>query len=140
MATQSVAGPAEAKAARRGTSKYSGDSPWWWANRVKLLCELNHSALAPTVRGVFDQTERWEMERQATTEAQALRQIRAGKDADAVALLQQFINGNCERVEKEYSLLNEILPATLKAVGVEYVFTDYMRSWTSTRGLSLPLQ
>jgi hypothetical protein len=107
---------------------------------VKLLCDLNHSALAPTVRGVFDQTERWEMERQGTTEAEALRRIRAGKDADAVSLLQQFVNDNCERVEKEYLLLNEILPATLKAVGVEYVFADYLRSWTSTRGISLPLQ
>jgi len=133
-------GPTLPQSYARGTSKYSGDSPWWWANRVKLLCDLNHSALAPTVRGVFDQTERWEMERQATTEAEALRQIRAGKDTDAVALLQQFVNGNCERVEKEYLLLNEILPATLKAVGVEYVFADYMRSWTSTHGLSLPLQ
>jgi dipeptidase len=122
-----------------GTSAYSADSPWWWANRVKLLCDLNHSALAPTVRGVFDQTERWEMERQATVEAEALRQIKAGKEADAIRLLQDFINENCERVEKEYRMLNEILPATLKTVGVEYLFTDYMKDWTSKKGVPLPL-
>jgi dipeptidase len=122
-----------------GTSTYSGDSPWWWANRVKLLCDLNYSALAPTVRGVFDQTERWEMDRQATTEAEALRQIKAGNEADAVTLLQQFINENCERVEKEYLMLNEILPATLKTVGIEYVFIDYMKDWTSRKSVPLPL-
>jgi dipeptidase len=121
-----------------GTSTYSGDSPWWWANRVKLLCDLNHSALAPAARGVFDRTERWEMEHQATTEAEALRQIKAGKDADAVTLLQQFTNDNCERVGKEYLMLNQILPAALKTVGIEYVFADYMQAWTSKHGVPLP--
>ena len=85
-----------------GTSTYSENSPWWWANRLKLLCDLNHTALSPTVRRVFDVTERWEMERQSRVEAKALRQIQAGKETEAVSLLQQFINENCERVEKEY--------------------------------------
>ncbi|MEK7403829.1 MAG: C69 family dipeptidase, partial [Acidobacteriota bacterium] len=26
----------------KGTSTYAGDAPWWWANRVKLLCTLNY--------------------------------------------------------------------------------------------------
>ena len=122
-----------------GTSAYASDSPWWWANRVKLLCDLNHPALAPTVRGVFDQTERWEMERQARVEADALRQIKAGKDADATALLAQFIKENCARVEKEYRMLNQTLPATLETVGVNYLYTDYMKEWTSQKGVPLPL-
>ncbi len=122
-----------------GSSTYSSDSPWWWANRVKLLCDLNYSALAPTVRGVFEQTERWEMDRQVTVEAEAMRQLQAGKGADAISLLQSFMNENCERVEKEYQLLNEILPATLKTVGTEYVFGDYMKDWTSQKGVPLPL-
>ena len=88
---------------------------------------------------MFDQTEHWEMDRQATVEAEALRQIKAGNDADAVRLLQQFINENCERVEKEYLMLNEILPATLKTLGTEYVFADYMKGWTSQKGVPLPL-
>jgi hypothetical protein len=79
------------------------------------------------------------MERQATVEAEALRQIKAGKEADAIRLLQDFINENCERVEKEYRMLNEILPATLKTVGTEYLFTDYMKDWTSKKGVPLPL-
>jgi secernin len=122
-----------------GSSTYACDSPWWWANRVKLLCDLNYSALAPTVRGVFDLTERWEMERQATVEAEALRQIKAGNEAEAVRLIQGFVNDNCERVGKEYRMLNEILPATLKSVGAEYVFADYLKDWTSQKGVPLPL-
>jgi dipeptidase len=122
-----------------GTSSYATDSPWWWANRVKLLCDLNHPALAPTVRGVFDQTERWEMERQAQVEADALRLIKAGNDADATSHLAQFINENCERVEKEYRMLNQVLPATLETVGVNYLYTDYMKEWTSQKGVPLPL-
>ncbi len=121
-----------------GSSTYSCDSPWWWANRVKLLCDLNYNALAPTVRGVFDQTERWETARQTTVEAEAMRKIEAGKEADAVSLLQNFMNENCERVEKEYRMLNDVLPATLKTVGPEYVFADYMKSWTSQKGVPLP--
>jgi hypothetical protein len=106
---------------------------------VKLLCDLNYSALAPTVRGVFDQTERWEMDRQATVEAEALRQVKAGNEADAIRILQRFMNENCERVEKEYRMLNEVLPSTLKTVGIEYVFADYMKGWTSTKDVPLPL-
>ena len=122
-----------------GTSTYSADSPWWWANRVKLLCDLNHPALNPTVRGVFDQTERWEMERQERMEAEALRQIKAGKEAGAVALLQQFVNENCERVEKEYRMLNQTLPEQLATIGVSYLYKDYMKEWTSKLGVPLPI-
>jgi secernin len=122
-----------------GTSTYSADSPWWLANRLKLLCDLNHPALNPNVRGVFDQTERWEMDQQERVEADALRQICAGKEADAVALLQQFINENCERVEKEYRMLNQTLPETLAAVGVSYLYRDYIKEWTSKQGVPLPI-
>jgi len=132
-------GPTLPPAYAQGSSTYCAESPWWWANRVKLLCDLNYSALAPTVRGVFDQTERWEMDRQATVEAEALRQIKAGNEAAAVRLLQQFTDDNCQRMEKEYRMLNEILPATLKTVGTQFVFVDYMKAWTSQKGVPLPL-
>jgi secernin len=122
-----------------GTSTYSVDSPWWWANRVKLLCDLNYRALAPSARGVFDPIERWEMDRQVSVEAEALQQIKAGRDADAIALLQQFISENCNRIGKGYQMLNDTLPTTLKAVGIEYLFTEYMKEWTSKKGVPLPL-
>jgi hypothetical protein len=106
---------------------------------VKLLCDLNYRALNPTVRGVFDQTEHWEMDRQEGVEAEALKDVKDGKDRDAVTLLQQFINENCERVGKEYRTLNQTLPETLSTAGVNYLYTDYMKDWTSKKGVPLPL-
>jgi secernin len=123
----------------KGSSTYSSDSPWWSANRVKLLCDLNYRALAPTVRGVFDLTERSEMEGQSKLEAEARRLIKAGRDADAVKLLQEFTNQNCERVEKEYRTLGQTLPAMLEKVGIEYLYTAYLREWTSKSRVPLPL-
>jgi hypothetical protein len=105
---------------------------------VKLLCDLNYRALNPSVRGVFDQTERWEMERQQGVEAEALKDVKEGRDGDAVALLQQFINANCERVGKEYRTLNQTLPETLSTAGVNYLYTDYLKAWTSQKGVPLP--
>jgi dipeptidase len=122
-----------------GTSTYSADSPWWWANRIKLLCDLNHPALFPTVRGLFDETERWEMERQARVEAEAAQAIKAGKEAEAVALLQRFSNANCDRVEQEYRQLNQTLPEKLATAGINYLYSDYLKKWTSGKGVPLPL-
>ncbi len=122
-----------------GSSAYSGDSPWWLANRVKLLCDLNHSALAPAIRGVFDQTERSAMERQDRLEAEIRKLIEAGREAEAVKRVQEFIDGNCARADKEYRTLNQTLPAMLEKAGIEYLFTDYVRKWTSKHGVPLPL-
>ena len=105
---------------------------------MKLLCELNHRALAPTVRGVFDPTERSEMDRQAAGGG-GPRRLKAGMEADAVTLLQQFINENCERVEKEYRTLNQTLPTALETVGIDYLYRNYMKDWTSKEGVPLPL-
>jgi len=122
-----------------GTSTYSADSPWWWANRVKLLSDLNSQALSPTISGIFDLTEQWEMQRQKTYEAQALRLIQSGKEAEAVELLQQFIDENCARVENEYQMLNSTLPTMLETVGIKYVFSDYLKDWSSKKQVPLPI-
>ena len=132
-------GPAIPTSYARGTSTYSADSPWWWANRVKLLCDLNHPALCPTVRAAFDETERWEMERQARVEAEAAECIRSGDEAEAVAHLQRFSNENCARVEKEYRDLNQTLPKKLAAAGIDYLYADYVKDWASGKGVPLPL-
>jgi dipeptidase len=123
-----------------GTSTYSVDSPWWWANRVKLLCDLNSRALGPTVRGIFDLTEQWEMQRQKRYEAEVIKLIREGRETEAVLLLQGFINENCARIEKEYKMLNQTLPTMLDTVGVEYVFTDYLKGWSSKNKVPLPIR
>ena len=52
--------------------------------------------------------------------------------------LGRLLNENCERVENEYLMLKGILPATLKTLGTEYVFADYMKGWTSQKGVPLP--
>jgi len=122
-----------------GTSTYSPDSPWWWSNRLKLLCDLNYRALNPTVRGVFDLTEQWEMQRQGTCEAEALQLIEEGKGGAAVEVIQKFINENCSRVEKEYKMLNKALPTLLDTVGIEYLFADYLKDWSSKKGVPLPI-
>ncbi len=132
-------GPAVPASYAMGTSAYSEDSPWWWANRLKLLCDLNYRAVNPSVRRVFDQTEPWEMSRQQGVEAEALREVKAGRVSGGIALLQQFINENCERVGKEYRTLNQSLPETLATDDTDYLYTDYLKAWTSQKGVPLPL-
>jgi dipeptidase len=123
-----------------GTSAYSDDSPWWWANRVKLLNDLNYRALSPTVRATFDRTEEWVMLRQKRYEAEAQQLIASGDTTSAVDTLQKFVDGNCERIEREYRMLNQTLPQILETVGEDYLFTDYVREWTTKNGVPLPLK
>jgi dipeptidase len=132
-------GPAVPVNLAKGTSTYSGDAPWWWANRVKLLCDLNHRALSPDVRQMFDTTERWELDRQQRVEAEARKLLDAGRQAEAVQVLQTFVNENCDRVEQEYRKLGQSLPPKLQSVGIEYLFTNYMKEWTSRAAVPLPL-
>ncbi len=122
-----------------GTSTYSDDSPWWWANRINLLSDLNYRPLSPTVRAIFERTEDWEMLRQRRYEAEAQRLIAAGDAPAAVEILQKFVDENCERIEREYRMLNQTLPAMLETVGKDYLFTEYLKEWTSRKGVPLPL-
>ncbi len=132
-------GPTIPQEYAKGASTYSPDAPWWRANRLTLLCALNYNALAPAVRSVFAPVENWERERQINAERQAQRQLQVGKSVDAAGVLQEFINQNCRRLDREYLRLNDSLPATLKTAGLQYLFTDYVREWTSKAGVPLPL-
>lgn len=123
----------------KGTSTYSADSPWWWANRLKLLCDLNYRAVNPAVRAVFDETEQWQMNRRQAVEAQALRLSEEGKHADAVKVLQAFVDENCARIEREYGMLQRVAEDMLKTLGIKYLFVDYVRDWTTKKGVPLPL-
>jgi len=122
-----------------GTSKYSPDSPWWLANRVKLLCSLNHGHLVPAVRGVFDRTEAAELERQRAVEAEARQLVQAGRETDAVRVLQDFIDANAARAAGEYRKLNETLPPMIGKYGVKYVFAGYLKEWAAQTQVPLPL-
>ncbi|MEK7403578.1 MAG: hypothetical protein AAB225_00580, partial [Acidobacteriota bacterium] len=99
-----------------------------------------YQALAPAVQAVFALTEDWQMKRQQTYEAKALRLIETGRTAEAVNALQQFVGENCARVEGEYKMLNRGLPETLKTVGIKYLFLDYLREWTAKKGVPLPVE
>jgi secernin len=123
----------------QGTSTYSIDSPWWWANRLKLLCDLNYPALNPTVRAIFDKTERWILERKTASEAQALDLMKKGQQNAAVALLQKFVDENCRRIEGEYRELNEELPLQLEREGTRFLFIDYLKGWTLKTEVPLPV-
>jgi dipeptidase len=123
----------------KGTSTYSADSPFHWANRLKLLADLNYQALNPVIRGVFDVTEEWILKRQETAEAKALAFCKDGKTKEAAAVLQKFVDENCERIEKEYKMLNTQLAEMVPTVGIKYVFLDYMKDWTSKKGVPLPI-
>jgi dipeptidase len=123
----------------KGTSTYSSDSPYWWAKRVRLLCDLNYRALNPTARGIFDLTEEWELQRQSTYEAEALQLIQRGETGAAEELLQKFVDGNCARAEREYKLLNETLATMLETVGTEYLYVDYVKGWTEQKKVPLPV-
>ena len=133
-----LGGPTVPASYAAGTSTWSADSPWWWAKRVKLLCDLNYRILQPAVRATFDATERWEMGRQVPVEAEALREIKDGKESAGLKLLQQFSNENCERVAKEYRMLQSTLSTMLETVGVEYLYADYLKDWSSKKGVPLP--
>jgi secernin len=122
-----------------GTSRYSGDSPWWWSERVKLLCDLNYRVLNPAVRAVFDETEKWILQREAGQEGRALDFVSKNQPEAAVAALQKYVDENCARIEKEYRMLNQVLPVQLQTVGVNYVFLDFLRDWTVKQGVPLPL-
>jgi hypothetical protein len=41
----------------------------------------------------------------------------AGQEAEAVKRLQEFIDGNCARADKEYRMLNQTLPVLLETAG-----------------------
>jgi hypothetical protein len=122
-----------------GTSTYSADAPWWWANRIKLLCDLNYRTLNPQVRQVFDKTETWVVERQKECEAKAKSLLDEGREEAAVACVREFIRQNGIRVEREYRQLIRTLPVSLQEAGIDYLFTEYMADWALKAKVPLPL-
>ena len=121
-----------------GTSIYSADSPWWSAARVKLLCDLNYQVLNPRVRAVFDPTEAWVTQRETQFRSgdPPVDSRRTGKCRSR--RLQRLVDENYARIQQEYGLLNQTLPSTLKSAGIQYLYTDYLKSWISNSKVPLP--
>lgn len=122
-----------------GTSKYSADSPWWQATRIKLLCDLNYGALHPRVRQLFDKTEQWEFDRQQQCEADADVLLHQDRQADAIAHIQTFVAENAVRIKEDHEQLNRTLPQILQEDGVSYLFTQYLADWSSRANVPLPI-
>jgi len=122
-----------------GVFEYSPDSPWWWAEKTKRLCDLNYAKFAPVIQDVFRKTEKWELERAKTMERQALRLIRQGKQSQARELIQKFCRENTKRIETEYKQLEKTLTQMLPEVGVEYLFLDNLKEICKTNKLKLPI-
>ena len=121
-----------------GTNKYSHDSPWWWAEKTKRLCDLNYNKLAPIVKGVFGETEKWELARSGTVEAEALRLLKKGENKEAEKIIQNFCVQCVNRTEKEYRMLNRVLEQMIAEVGIDYLWIDFLRENCKTNGLTLP--
>lgn len=121
-----------------GTNKYSEDSPWWRSEKIKRLCDLNYNKLAPVTRGIFSETEKWELARSQAVEAKALALLKQGKDAEAGKVLQEF-SANCvTRTEKEYAFLEKALEDMIVTFGVDHIWIDFVRENCKIGELSLP--
>ena len=121
------------------THKYSSDSPWWWAEKIKRLCDLNYHKLAPVVQRVFQETEKWELERAKVIEVQALELINKGDEEKAQKILQDFCNENVKRTAKEYETLINTLTRMVPVVGIDYLWIDFLQDNCKTNDLDLPI-
>jgi len=121
------------------TNKYSSDSPWWWAEKIKRLCDLNYCKLAPVVQRVFQETEKWELERAKVIEVQALELINKGDQEQAQKILQDFCNENVKRTAKEYETLINTLTRMVPVVGIDYLWIDFLKENCKTNDLDLPM-
>ena len=122
-----------------GTHKYSSDSPWWSAERIKRLCDLNYRKLAPVVQKVFRETEKWELERAMIIELEALGLINKSDKKKARKILQDFCNEDVERTAKEYKMLAETLTEMIPVAGIDYLWVDFLQENCKTNDLNLPM-
>lgn len=121
-----------------GTNKYSEDSPWWMAEKMKRLCDLNYNRLAPVVSDLFSKTEEWELAGLSKVETEVTALLKAGKRDQAEQLLMDFSSQCCLRTEKEYKMLHEKLQEMIPEVGVDYLWIDFLRDNCKTNALALP--
>jgi len=121
-----------------GTNRYAEDSPWWMAEKMKRLCDLNYNKLAPEVREIFSKTEEWELAGFTEIEAEVTQLLKEGKREQAEKVLQDFSSQCCLRTEKEYKMLHQRLEEMLPEVGIDYLWRDFLRDNCKTNDLSLP--
>jgi len=121
-----------------GTNKYSEDSPWWQAEKIKRLCDLNYNIFSSVVRGVFSETEKLELTRSKTIEYEVLRLLQESKNVEAEKILYDFSTYCCTRTDKEYNLLQNILQQMIQELGSNYLWIDNLRENCKINSLTLP--
>jgi len=104
---------------------------------MKRLSELNYNKLAPVVKGVFSETEKWELARSKTIESEVLGLLKAGNNEEAEKVLQDFSHQCITRTEKEYKFLHQTLQNMITEVGVDYLWTEFLRENCKTNDLTL---
>jgi len=95
---------------------YSKESPWWAFKRLQRHTERNYPVLGSLAKSVWRETESKMMEQRRFAEQKALQLIRIGKEAEAVELLQGFINDCSEETLTMAERLGRLLYETTKAV------------------------
>jgi dipeptidase len=121
-----------------GTNNYSENSPWWKAEKTKRLCDLNYKILAPIVKSVFSETEKWELAQSKTIESEVLSLLSSNNLEEAKRILQDFSSSCINRTENEYNSLHRILQDMTKEFGVNYLWIDYLRKNCEINYLDLP--
>lgn len=120
------------------TDTYDAASPWWTAEKLKRLVDLNYNQLAALPSSAFRQIEKWELAKSREIEAQAAGLMRAHREEEARKLLRDFSVECCNKVEKEYARLIPLLESRAAQVGIDYLWIDALREACKTNGLSLP--
>jgi dipeptidase len=123
----------------KGTNKYSDDSPWWWSEKNKRICDLNYGKLAPIVQEIFKKTENWELEECRRVEADAYRLIEEGQEEDAKEILEKFCKECIDRTQNEYQMIREISEHILSQVGVDYLWLDFLKEICKKNRMKLPV-
>ena len=121
-----------------GTNIYSEDSPWWMAEKMKRLCDVNYKKVAHLASDVFSETEKWELARSREVESAAIGLIKANKSEEAAQLLEDFSKQCLTRTEKEYKFLHQTLQDRVEEVGMDYLWPDFLRENCEINELSLP--
>jgi len=120
-----------------GTNIYAEDSPWWAAEKTKRLCDLNYKKLAPLVKGIFSETEKWELAMSKTVESEVLGLLKGNKNDEAERILQDFSSQCCLRTEKEYNLLHRLLQDMITETGIDYLWMDFLQENCKINDLGL---
>jgi len=89
---------------------------------------------------VFQETEKWELERAKVIEVRALELINKGDEEKAQKILQDFCKENVKRTAEEYKMLINTLTRMVPVVGIDYLWIDFLQENCKTNDLDLPIR